>query len=69
MTQSHYKFPNLLNICRQGHYVWYLYLTFSLQVPLEHPTVILLGQVMIAYPYINHRAVRTCYTTTCIIQR
>ena len=49
MTQSHYKFSNLdLNVCGQGHYVWQLYLTFSLQVPLEHPTVILLGQVMIA---------------------
>ena len=45
-TQSHYNLPSLiLKVYKQGHYVWQLYLTFSSQVPLEHPAVHFIGSV------------------------
>ena len=47
MTLSHYNLPNLiLNVYKQGHYVWQLYLTFFSQALLEHPAVYFIGSVI-----------------------
>ena len=47
MTLSHHNLPSLiLNVYKQGHYVWLLYLTFSSQAPLEHPAVYFNGSVI-----------------------